>query len=901
MISPILNRFVLFVLAAAVAPLGHSQYLQLGNQLTGSGALTNSPTQGSAVAVSRDGNTAVVGASSDNAFWVFNRTNGAWAQQGGRLSGTGGSATAGQGFSVAISADGNTVIVGAPFDSNSVGASWVFVRTNGTWNQQAKLTGSDSVGASQQGYSVALSGDGNTALVGGALDGGGLGATWVYTRNGNGVWSQQGAKLIGTGSVGGSWQGNGVALSADGNTAITGGPFDANFLGATWVFTRNGNGVWSQQGQKLVGTGALGGPYQGQSVSLSADGNTALIGGPFDNLYQIGAAWVFTRNAGGNWSQQGSKLVASDPILFPAFGQSVSLSSDGNTAVLGGPNDNNGAGAAWIFTYTNGAWIQQPGKLIGSGTVGTAGQGQSVSISGDGTTVFVGGPRDNASKGAAWVFEQIHMTVSAPANATAGVPLNFSVNLLQPDNTPFSGSTGLVHFTSSDPAATLPADTTVTNGMVFAATFRNAGNQTITIVDTTRLQLNAQSAAIAVGGTAPAAATHFSVTAPAAATRGVAVNSITVTALDATNQTATAYAGTVHFTSTDGAATLPANATLTNGTGTFSVTFNTAGNQTVTATHTANAGITGTSNAVAVGNAGVAPPTPIGVVTAGGSTTFAFNDPRGAQDLGVVNILINRVLDGRNACYLAYSQPLNVLYLLDDNGVISPQIPGAVLNAAGSAANSQCTVAWDANPVLRSANGLAIAITLNLTFKPAFGGNKVIYMAARDIAENNSGWQALGVVQAPGALQATTTSAVGMTNSRGFGLGPTHYIFTFSDTRGFADLGVMNVLINDSIDGRHGCYLAYSRPLNTLYLVNDNGDGLLPGVSLDTTAVTSNSQCTVSGDVGSVERAGNVLTLALNIQFKPAFAGNRIFFLAARDTAEGNNTDWQPLGTWTVQ
>jgi len=357
----------------------------------------------------------------------------------------------------------------------------------------------------------------------------------------------------------------------------------------------------------------------------------------------------------------------------------------------------------------------------------------------------------------------------------------------------------------------------------------------------------------------------------------------------------------VHFTSTDGAAALPANATLTNGTGNFSATFNTAGNQTITATDTVNAGITGTSNAIVVGNAGIAPPAPLAVLSSGASTLFSFNDPRGAQDLGVVNILINRVLDGRNACYLAYSQPLNVLYLLDDNGVISPQIPGAVLNAAGSAANSQCTVAWDANPVLRSANGLAIALTLNITFKPAFAGNKVIYMAARDIAENNSGWQALGVVQAPGAAQTTTTSAVGMTNPRGSGLGPTPHTFTFSDTHGFADLGVMNVLINESIDGRHACYLAYSRPLNTLYLVNDNGDGLLAGQSLATAGNTANSQCSVSWADNPVTADGNNLSLTLNIRFNASFAGNRVFYLAARDVAEGNNTDWQPLGSWTVQ
>jgi hypothetical protein len=73
-------------------------------------------------------------------------------------------------------------------------------------------------------------------------------------------FTQQGPKLVGTGAVGGARQGISVSLSADGNTAIVGGPFDnlsSLGVGAVWVFTRS-NGVWSQQGPKLVGTGAVG-------------------------------------------------------------------------------------------------------------------------------------------------------------------------------------------------------------------------------------------------------------------------------------------------------------------------------------------------------------------------------------------------------------------------------------------------------------------------------------------------------------------------------------------------------------------------------------------------------------------------------------------------------------------
>jgi hypothetical protein len=95
-----------------------------------------------------------------------------------------------------------------------------------------------------------------------------------------------------------------------------GGPYDGsdanNTVGAAWAFTRSGP-VW-YQGGKLVGSGAaVGGALQGWSVALSADGNTAIVGGPYDNYnngYGTGAAWAFTRS-GGVWSPLGGKLVGS--------------------------------------------------------------------------------------------------------------------------------------------------------------------------------------------------------------------------------------------------------------------------------------------------------------------------------------------------------------------------------------------------------------------------------------------------------------------------------------------------------------------------------------------------------------------------------------------------------------
>src|SRR5205085_4760079 len=117
-----------------------------------------------------------------------------------------------------------------------------------------KLVGTGAIDVAQQGTSVALSADGSTALVGGFFDDSHFGAAWVFRRV-DGIWSQE-KKLVGTGASGVPWQGGAVALSADGSTALVGGPVDAAGAGATWVFTRTGSS-WSQQGGKLVGTGAV--------------------------------------------------------------------------------------------------------------------------------------------------------------------------------------------------------------------------------------------------------------------------------------------------------------------------------------------------------------------------------------------------------------------------------------------------------------------------------------------------------------------------------------------------------------------------------------------------------------------------------------------------------------------
>jgi YVTN family beta-propeller protein len=196
-------------------------------------------------------------------------------------------------------------------------------------------------------------------------------------------------------------------------------------------------------------------------------------------------------------------------------------------------------------------------------------------------------------------------SVSAPAEVTQGIPFSVTVTATDSLGDTVSTYAGTVQFTSSDPAAVLPAPTTLTNGTgTFLVTLNTLGPETITATDTVTPSITGTTAAITVG---TGAATHFTVSAPATATAGSPV-SVTVTAFDAAGNKATGYTGFVSISSSDLAAGLPSPGMLTNGMGAFSVTFNTAGSQTVTATDTVTSSITGVSSSIIVYPA--PPPTP---------------------------------------------------------------------------------------------------------------------------------------------------------------------------------------------------------------------------------------------------------------------------------------------------
>jgi len=376
---------------------------------------------GSSVSLSADGQTALVGAYRDDdestdsgSAWVFDWNGSAWAARP-KLLAPNSAASDYFGYSVSLSADGQTALVGAYGDDDLgsfSGSAWVFDWNGSVWTARPKLLAPDGAASDRFGHSVSLSADAQTALVGAYYDndnGSRTGSAWAFEWNGS-TWTAR-PKLLSPDSEANDYFGSSVSLSADGQTALVGAYGDddeSTDSGSAWVFDWNGS-AWATRPKLLVPNSAAG-DYFGYSVSLSADGQAALVGAyrDDDNGGNSGSALVFDWN-GSAWAAR-PKLLAPDGTGNDYFGSSVSLSADGRTALVGAfGDDDKGAdsGSAWAFDWNGSAWTARPKLLVLEGAVSDY-FGSSVSLSADGQTALVGAFRDDkgTDSGSAYVFPQ---------------------------------------------------------------------------------------------------------------------------------------------------------------------------------------------------------------------------------------------------------------------------------------------------------------------------------------------------------------------------------------------------------------------------------------------------------------------------------------------------------------
>ena len=404
------------------------------------------------------------------------------------------------GYTVALSSDGDTAVVGAYADdvgsNGNQGSATVFTRSGSVWTQQQIITQSGGAAGDFFGYSVALSSDGDTAIVGAYSDDvGGFtnqGSATVFTRTGT-AWTQQQTVTQSDGSAD-DFSGHTVALSSDGNTAIVGTYSDdvsgRAAQGSATIFTRTGT-AWTQQ-QTITQSDGAAGDYFGTSVALSSNGNTAIVGTYSDDVSGRagqGSATIFTRT-GTAWTQQ-QTITQSDGAAGDHFGESVSLAADGNTAVIGAALDSvggrSGQGSATIFTRTGSVWTQQETITQSDGAAGDY-FGISVSISADGNTAFVGAIYDSLS-GSATTFVGTVPGASDGVSATSGANAQSVVSWTAPLDA--GGATTLLYTVRSQNGGHTCSVSGVLSCTVVGLT--NAAKYTFTVTATNRTGAGATS------------------------------------------------------------------------------------------------------------------------------------------------------------------------------------------------------------------------------------------------------------------------------------------------------------------------------------------------------------------------------------------------------------------------
>jgi len=335
------------------------------------------------------------------------------------------------GWVLALSADGNTLAVGAPGESSNA----------------------SGIGGDQSNNSTADAG-----------------AVYVFSRGSNGSWSQQAYLKASTSHLGDTF-GEALSISSDGNTLVAGAPLEngaatgvggnqgaltANDAGAAYVFFRSGS-TWTQQAY-LKASNTAANAYFGWATAVSADGNTLAVSAVGDasaatgingnqsdrTAADAGAVYVFGRS-GSTWSQK-VYLKASNTGAGDNFGTALTLNSAGSVLAVGAPyeasaatgingsqssNASTDAGAVYVFTGSGTNWTQVA-YVKASNTGAGDNFGASVSLNGAGTLLAVGAPYESSSA--------TGVNGSQSSNSTA---LSGAVYLFSPSGNVWSQSTYL--------------------------------------------------------------------------------------------------------------------------------------------------------------------------------------------------------------------------------------------------------------------------------------------------------------------------------------------------------------------------------------------------------------------------------------------------------------------------
>ena len=391
----IFNRIVLVSIGCIYFSAVHSQ-TQIGLDIDGEAARDQS---GLTVSLSSDSSIVAIGAPLNDGnginsgqVRVYKYISGTWTQIGSDIDGE--AAGDESGWAVSLSSNGSTVAIGAMYNAGNgtdAGQVRVYENISGTWTQIGSDIDGEAAG-DQSGTSVALSSDGSIVAIGAHYnDGNGTSAGHVRVyENVSGTWTQIGSDI--DGETAGDVSGNDVSFNASGTTVAIGAPRNSGNgtdAGHVRVY-ENVSGTWTQMGSDIDGEAA--GDQFGHSVSLSSNGDTIAIGGHANDGNGTDAGHVrIYKSVSGTWTQMGSDIDGE--AAGDQSGGSVSLSGDGSTVAIGGARNNgNGteAGHVRIYKSVSGAWTKMGSDIDGEAAGDQSGYLESVSLSSDGSTVAIG-------------------------------------------------------------------------------------------------------------------------------------------------------------------------------------------------------------------------------------------------------------------------------------------------------------------------------------------------------------------------------------------------------------------------------------------------------------------------------------------------------------------------------
>lgn len=303
-------------------------------------------------------------------------------------------------FGLSVSLSGDRAIVGSFDGDGSTDTVPVFVRSGDTWVLEDDLLPTDGASGDRFGNAVSISGD--HALVGapGANSDGmlGTGAAYIFVRTG-GTWTQE-AKLTAPDAEAFDFFGDSVTLSGDrAFIGANGADRGTATLGQVFVFVRSGSD-WAFEGE----LSPLDTPNSFGDV-IAFSGDRALVGAsgddddPRNDPFASGIGYVFIRS-GSTWTQE-DKLTVPERTISAQIAFSVALTDD--RAMLGAPGEEDSRGAAYVFTRSGSEWAQEA-RLVAAGTGQSERFGVSVALAGD--RAFVGASQTGQTPGAVYPFHR---------------------------------------------------------------------------------------------------------------------------------------------------------------------------------------------------------------------------------------------------------------------------------------------------------------------------------------------------------------------------------------------------------------------------------------------------------------------------------------------------------------